>query len=1551
MLLNLKAFATRRGAVAALSAPLLVSLGALIPAQAGATGRVVTAKVVALDQPYVYNRFGSHNPYGMVYALERDVVDKTTGKTLDQPGASASACNVELKAGKRPRPLVLRANLGDRLEIRFTNLLCATAPGGEPVAEPEGGLGTNRPKTRLASMMFNGLTYDTATNNWDPRNTGISGIAPGQSITYKLTLDREGGHLFFDNAAPAGGEGDGGSMVLGLYGSVNVQPTGAKSYRSQVPASHMAAARAQAMPGTFINYEAVDTDGSLTGSAGTPILNMHRETSPGVLEVVHSDLNAVVQDFAFAPPTYAPDSAGFFREFTVIFQDELKTVQAYADAIDPEGVGHGIRDGFGINYGASGAGSIIAANRLGEGPAKTCIACAYEDFFLTSWANGDPAMVVKPNESNQLEALYPDDPGNVHHSYMGDRVVFRNMQAGVKETHVFHLHAHQWFGAKDATNATYLDSQTLSPLQSMNYSIAYGGSGNRNGTVGDSIFHCHLYPHFAQGMWALWRVHDVFEDGARMLPDGELGPGTDPMTGATTGGAPSPGLVPMKGNAMAPMPTYGANGMPGYPFYVAGRAGFRPPQAPLDIREDSSGLGRHVVKGGMRTVGAGLQSGDMSVALTSADIELLPPDGTLLERQAMTFHALTGVSSTKPEGGSATFRLNGKAPAAGAPFADPCPAEAPIRTYEVSAVELNLVVNKQGWHDPQARINVLTSQVDQYEGQKRAADPFFFRAASGECVVFYHQNRLPHELKLDDFQVRTPTDVLGQHIHLVKFDVTASDGSGNGWNYEDGTLARDALRERVHAARTFGTVTKVNGDGTQQSLSATVTLPLPDTVGFQTTTQRWWVDPLLNPAGKDRTLRTVFTHDHFGPSSIQQHGFYAALTVEPEGSAWTDEKGNALPGGGVGPQAIIKNAFDQETHPHHREFMLAVADFATIYRDDGTPVDPPPKPEAISAEHHNPYLVNYKMEAIPLRLSSSGSVSTLHTDARGENANIFNSSVHGDPFTPVFRAYEGDSVTFRMIQGAQEVQHVFNMHGLRWKREISMPASPYVAAQEIGISEHFEMDVGKLPPVAGLPNSSDYLWHYGTSDALWNGAWGLLRTYATPTTLDAAKGVQAASLIATLPNNPNGRGIISMAGFKADGCPLTAPVKTFNVQVWAARDLLPGGKLVYNARAGITDPTALMYVHAGDVAALQAGTKKPEPLVLRANAGDCIKVTLTNKLPAGQDVPDLPGDALMPTITSLNVDDLKPSKQVGIHAQLVNYDVRNSDGANVGYNPTQTVGPNGSRTYTWYAGTVTVGANGVRTATPREFGTVALRAYGDVVKHGAQGLVGALVIEPQGSTYWNASNTAMMVGGTDATIRYSNGTKVREFVVVYQDGLNLRVGANAEAIAQHFVGDDSYDLGERAFNYRAEPLWSRIDYSAQGGSPACSSAASVMSQDINPCELGANLMVDDDARIPAEVRGLPIETPIFNAKTGDKIRFRVLQADGRARQHTFRVLGHNYADLGISNYIAPGNSLIAPGKAITGDLDGGAKKGYWIYRDGPNMFVNTGLWGVMKVDD
>ena len=157
------------------------------------------------------------------------------------------------------------------------------------------------------------------------------------------------------------------------------------------------------------------------------------------------------------------------------------------------------------------------------------------------------------------------------------------------------------------------------------------------------------------------------------------------------------------------------------------------------------------------------------------------------------------------------------------------------------------------------------------------------------------------------------------------------DGSANGFNYEDGTLAADAVHERKcaannHAAGTFGEDEMPEGVPCPEVTDTPKERhehfkALLDQGWTQTTTQRWFADPLLTigrdegsgqdenawwmghgDAGhdmcpqdddpdsrhctKDRTLRTVFTHDHFAPSSIQQHGFYSALLIEPENTKW-----------------------------------------------------------------------------------------------------------------------------------------------------------------------------------------------------------------------------------------------------------------------------------------------------------------------------------------------------------------------------------------------------------------------------------------------------------------------------------------------------------------------------------------------------------------------------------------------------------------------------------------------------------------------------------------
>jgi len=91
-------------------------------------------------------------------------------------------------------------------------------------------------------------------------------------------------------------------------------------------------------------------------------------------------------------------------------------------------------------------------------------------------------------------------------------------------------------------------------------------------------------------------------------------------------------------------------------------------------------------------------------------------------------------------------------------------------------------------------------------------------------------------------------------------------------------------------------------------------------------------------------------------------------------------------------------------------------------------------------------------------------------------------------------------------------------------------------------------------------------------------------------------------------------------------CPGTAPKRHFDVKAIYAT-AMPGGVLTYNARGGLSDPPntkitdaqALMYQMTAETlngAPVNGNlTILGEPLVLRAAAGDCITVTLTNALP------------------------------------------------------------------------------------------------------------------------------------------------------------------------------------------------------------------------------------------------------------------------------------------------------------------------------------------------
>ena len=185
-----------------------------LPSPTPTCARTIKANVVALDQVIMFNRLGTVNPNGMIYALKQDVV------AID-PAKGLVAGNVRLRADKRPRPIVLRMNSGDCLRITFTNLLSPS-----PLSD--------QPATRSAGIHVIGMELVGSIAS-DGSNVGVnppSLVGPGGSTVYTFSATREGNNLMYSTAATTSGEGDGGTLAEGLFGSVNVERQGAEWYRS-----------------------------------------------------------------------------------------------------------------------------------------------------------------------------------------------------------------------------------------------------------------------------------------------------------------------------------------------------------------------------------------------------------------------------------------------------------------------------------------------------------------------------------------------------------------------------------------------------------------------------------------------------------------------------------------------------------------------------------------------------------------------------------------------------------------------------------------------------------------------------------------------------------------------------------------------------------------------------------------------------------------------------------------------------------------------------------------------------------------------------------------------------------------------------------------------------------------------------------------------------------------------------------------------------------------------------------------------------------------------
>ena len=319
-----------------------------------------------------------------------------------------------------------------------------------------------------------------------------------------------------------------------------------------------------------------------------------------------------------------------------------------------------------------------------------------------------------------------------------------------------------------------------------------------------------------------------------------------------------------------------------------------------------------------------------------------------------------------------------------------------------------------------------------------------------------------------------------------------------------------------------------------------------------------------------------------------------------------------------------------------------------------------------------------------------------------------------------------------------------------------------------------------------------------------------------------------------------------------------------------------------------------------------------KPLILRANAGDWIEVTLHNLIDPSHpvrynDYPSVPLD--FPHT---------PSNRVSLNPQFLKYHPVYSSGINVGFNDVkQTAAPGETITYLWHA--------------DLEYGGCILNSFGDLRNHRHHGLFGAAVIQPAGSKFYDGIRPSEESHGEQAVIVPPGEEPYREFVLFAHNGIRLldkagrliKTTEEGEEEGGHGAPDHE-DTGEKGYNYRSERFFNRLER--------------------NPL---IHKVFD------SHIHGDPA-TPVFKAFCGERVILRLLMPADKPRNIGFVLHGHTWKaqpDDPLSNTI-PVQGAISVGGSYNIELDGGASRipGDYQYRSGSLRWdVESGMWGLFRV--
>ncbi|NUR75557.1 MAG: multicopper oxidase domain-containing protein, partial [Thermoleophilia bacterium] len=385
----------------------------------------------------------------------------------------------------------------------------------------------------------------------------------------------------------------------------------------------------------------------------------------------------------------------------------------------------------------------------------------------------------------------------------------------------------------------------------------------------------------------------------------------------------------------------------------------------------------------------------------------------------------------------------------------PCPVGAPVKSFDVQAINVDITLNRFGDHDPTGKMYVLSNRVGDVRAEEHAPLP----------------NRVSTGLREDPIQALVIRANEGDCVQ-INFTNNASGGPFgvhiDGLSFESGS----------------------SGDEVGQNFPSDVALGA-------SRMYRYFVpnDPTLEGAHYMRP----------GPGNRQAvaHGLFGVLAVEPPGSSYLN----------VTTGAPLESGWEASIVPGNGR--PAFREFVQIYHEVGDEDFLISTKDGDFVPQVDPFTTSYRPDARAMNYRSEAFMNRL-AQAPEQESQGYGSYTFGDPATPMMRGYLKDPTKIRLVHGGGEMFHVFHLHGGgdRWrfnpladptndygktglnKQAIETSQSTRLDSQAIGPGESYNLEIeggaGAVQQAAG-----DFLYHCHIAEHYISGMWSFWRVYNT----------------------------------------------------------------------------------------------------------------------------------------------------------------------------------------------------------------------------------------------------------------------------------------------------------------------------------------------------------------------------------------------------------------------------------------------------------------------